>query len=86
MQRIYCPVDFCFSWDAGWYTWDRKEGQAAARQARNAEVKRLRKEGWEVSTFSLPGQLVTRGGIGSGHPEVEFHVTGYGFNVFNVCG
>jgi hypothetical protein len=35
-----------------------------------------------VTCFSLPGQLITRGGIGSGHPQVEFFVTGFGFNAW----
>jgi hypothetical protein len=81
-QRIFCPVDFCFTWTPDWYEWDAKEATKAARKARDTEVKKLRKAGKTVTCFSLPGQLITRGGIGSGHPQVEFFVTGFGFNAW----
>ncbi|OHD18662.1 MAG: hypothetical protein A2Y38_19515 [Spirochaetes bacterium GWB1_59_5] len=84
-QRLFCPVDYNFSWTAdgtpmGWYTWERKAAQSAALKARNAEAKALRAQGYTVRVFSLPDQRITRGGIGSGHPEVDFIATGYGFN------
>jgi hypothetical protein len=84
-QRVFNPIDFCFAWTQdGWYTWDRDAAHKTARKARDAEVKALRKTGQQVTCFSLPGQLVTRGGIGTGFPQVEFFVTGYGFNAREI--
>ena len=80
-QQLFNPADYCFTWTAdGWYEWDRKAAQRAALAARNAAAKALRAAGREVSCFSLPGQLITRGGIGSGRPEIDLMVTGYGLN------
>ena len=79
-QKIFNPINFNFAWTADWYAWDGKAGRTAALQARNAEVKRLKGAGWTVTTFCLADQLVRRGGIGTGHPDVEFHVSCYGLN------
>lgn len=80
-QQIFNPIDYAFSWtDDGWYTWDSKAAVKHARQARDRAVKQLKADGRTVSKFSLPGQLVRRGGIGSGKPDVEFVVTCYGLN------
>jgi hypothetical protein len=80
-QEMFCPTYFGFRWTAdGWYEFPRKEAHAAARKARNARVKELRKEGWTVTTFNLQSQLRTLGGIGSGHPEIEVIVNVYGLN------
>ena len=88
MQRNFNPIDFGgFNWtndgtQYGWYEWDFIEGHKQARKARDTEVKALRKAGQTVTVYSMPNQHITRGGIGSGHPEVDFFVTGYGFNTF----
>lgn len=75
------PMDYGFSWTAdGWYAWDRKAGHSAALKARNTEVKRLRATGFRCFKSSSAGQLITRGGIGSGHPQIEAVVTVYHFN------
>lgn len=80
-QKIFNPIDYCFEFTAdGWYKWDRKQASKEALKARNTLAKQLTAEGWVVSKFSLSGQLVTRGGIGSGHPQIEAVVTGYGLN------
>lgn len=81
MQKTYNPFDYCFSWtENGWYAWDRRKAHKEAMKARNAEARRLRKEGYSVHCFSLPGQLVRKGGIGSGKPDVEAVVNCYGLN------
>ena len=82
-QRIYNPIDFGFQWtDDGWYDFDRKAAQSAALKARNAYVKQAKAQGKQVSTFSLPNQLITRGGIGSGKPQIEVIVNCYGVNIY----
>lgn len=80
-QQTFNPIDYGFSWTDDWYTWDRKAGHSAALKARNAEAKRLQKAGYTVTKFTLSGQLVCRGGIGSGHPQIETVVNCYGLNV-----
>ncbi len=82
-QRIFDPISFGFIWtDDGWYSWDSKAAHKAARQARDKAAREFKAEGKSVKKFSLPGQLVRRGGIGSGKPDVEFVVTAYGVNVY----
>ena len=76
-QRTFNPANFAFAWTAGWYTWDSKAAHSAALKARNAEAKRLTAEGKRVIKSSIPGQLITRGGIGSGNPEISMCVTVY---------
>jgi hypothetical protein len=76
-QRSFNPVDYHFRWTKDWYEWDRTAAVTAARQARDAEAKRLKALGHRVVKWSLPGQRITRGGIGSGHPQIEHVVTSY---------
>lgn len=90
MQVGFNPIDFCFKWteasdslnpnDLGWYEWDRKKAHSEALKARNARAKQLKKDGYTVTTFTLSNQLVTRGGIGSGHPQIEAIVNCYYLN------
>ena len=86
MQRFYSPTDYAFEWTPprkgftfGWYTWDRGAGMKAALKARNDEAKRLTKLGYLVTKYSLKGQQITKGGVGTPYPEVDFTVTCYGF-------
>ena len=82
MQKIFNPINYCFQWtEDGWYKWDRKQAHKEARKARDIEVKTLRTRGERVSCFSLSNQLVRKGGIGTGQPDVEFVVNCYGFNI-----
>lgn len=71
MQLAFCSVDYCFSWTDTWYTWDEKEARKQAYAARNAKAKSLRDEGKTVVKWSNRDQLVRRGGIGTGHPEID---------------
>lgn len=74
----FSPLDYGFRWTAptdqdpmGWYEYDGKPAEQAALKARNAEAKRMQKLGYEVRKVSLGKQLMTRGGIGSGHPHID---------------
>jgi len=81
MQRTFNPANYCFAWtDDGWYEWDRKEAHKQALRVRNRGAKRLRAQGMTVSCFTHSGQLISRGGIGSGHPHIELVVNVYGLN------
>ena len=75
-EQTFNPVDFCFSWTTdGWYTWDGKAARSAAMAARAKLVKQLKAQGKTPRLSSSPGALISRGGIGSGRPHVEFVVT-----------
>lgn len=77
-QFNFNPADYCFSWTTdGWYEWDRKAAQKAAMTARNVHAKVMAAKGKRVIKSSMPGQLITRGGIGSGKPQIEMFVTVY---------
>ncbi len=77
-QRHFNPADFTFAWTKdNWYTWDHKAAHSQALKARNAEAKRLTGLGKRVFKSSSPGQQITRGGIGSGKPEISLFVTVY---------
>lgn len=47
-----------------------------------AAAKQAQAEGKQVRKFSEPNQLISMGGIGSGHPHIEEVVTCYGFNAY----
>lgn len=79
-QISFNPVDYHFSWDGDWYKWDREQAIKDARKARSAKAKQLRKDGWTVRLWSLSNQRITRGGIGSGHPEITQIVSVYMIN------
>jgi hypothetical protein len=80
MQQFFNPVDFEFKWTPDWYEWDSEKAIKAALTARDARAKALRSEGRQVRCFTLAGQQITRGGIGTPHPEVDFVVPVYGLN------
>lgn len=83
-QQFFNPVDFGFEWTAcegfelGWFKFPYEEAIKAARAARDAVAKELKAEGHTVRKVSLGRQLVTRGGLGSGHPEITLEVPVYG--------
>lgn len=82
IQKMFSPLDYGFSWTENWYEWDSKSAKKIALQERNKEAKRLEREGYTVKKFTLSNQLCSRGGIGSGHPHVEFVVNVYGYNAY----
>jgi hypothetical protein len=78
-QVLFNPVDFGgFAWTEDWYRWDAAAGHEAARAARDARAGELRRAGHRVRCFALRHQVVSKGGVGSGRPHVEFVVTVYG--------
>lgn len=81
MQLAFCPIDYCFAWTDTWYEWDAKEARKQALKARDAKVRELRAEGKTVIKWTCADQLVRRGGIGSGHPDIEAFVSVYMINV-----
>lgn len=82
-QQTFNPSNYNFNWTDNWYEWDRKIAHKEALKARNLCVKLHKASGLTVTTFSLPNQLITRGGIGSGNPQIEMYVTVYGLNVYH---
>lgn len=81
-QYTYSPIDFFFCWTPdGWYSWDKTAATKRARKERDELAKEFKNKGRSVQKFSLPHQLVRRGGIGSGHPEIDQVVTCFGLNV-----
>jgi len=76
-QRSFNPVDYHFRWTTDWYEWDYEAAHKAALKARNEEAKRLADKGYKVRKSTLRNQRITRGGIGSGHPEIDHVVTIY---------
>jgi len=84
-QVVYCPAAYAFAWTnddtpMGWYAWDRDEAHSQALRARNAHAKDLKAQGYSPKKFSLRNQQIIRGGVGSGHPQIELVVTCYGIN------
>ena len=72
-----------FSWtDDGWYTFDYEASVKKARKDRDAYAKEAKKEGFQVVKFSLGTQERKKGGINSGHPEIDFVTKCYGVNVY----
>ena len=82
-QRSFNPIDYGFRWTADWYEFDSAAAHKAAMQARNKEASALVKAGRKVKKWSQSGNLMSRGGIGSGKPHIEVVVTVYGFNVID---
>lgn len=80
-QHIFSPISYGFAWVDGWYEWDSKAAHAEARKDRDEAAKQQRACGFKVKKFSLPNQLVSKGGIGTAYPHIEEVVTCYGFNV-----
>lgn len=87
LQVIYNPADYEFEWISpspedpmGWYRWNRMEAKRLALRDRNKNAKLLSENDYNPIKFSLRDQLITRGGIGSGHPEIAMVVTVYGLN------
>ena len=80
MQKTFNPTDYGFRFTADWYEFDAPAAEKAALKARNSEVKHLRAAGYEVRPFALGTQLITLGGIGTSHPQIEVCVKVYGLN------
>jgi hypothetical protein len=75
-SKSYVTTNYCFVWTADWYEWDAKAAKKAAMAERNREAKRLRADGWTVACGS-EASLMSKGGIGSGHPHIELWATAF---------
>jgi len=51
-----------------------------AVHTRNVRIKELKAKGYNPTKFSLGGQLLSKGGIGSGKPHIEYFTKVYGIN------
>lgn len=81
-QYLFNPADYGFNWtDDGWYEFNRKAAHSVALKERNKKAKELKAKGYSVVKFVLPEQMLTKGGIGSGYPEINVIVNVYGINV-----
>jgi hypothetical protein len=76
-SESFNPINYGFRWTADWYEFDSKAAHKAAMKARNARAKELKARGIAVRKSTNGGQLITRGGIGSGHPQIENIVSVY---------
>ena len=76
-QHHFNPINYLFRWTEEWYEWDAPAAHKAAVKARDALAKQLKAEGKKFYKGSDPRQLVSVGGIGSGHPHIEQVVTVY---------
>lgn len=82
-QEHFNPANYTFEWTTdGWYKWDSDAAHKAARKDRDAQAKAAKADRKTVTKFSRSGQLISRGGIGSGRPHIEMFVTVYGFNAY----
>jgi len=80
-SQHFNPTNYGFNFTADWYEFDSKAAHKAAMKARNAEAKRLRKLGHKVLCSTNGGQLMSKGGIGSGKPHIELFVSVYHLTV-----
>lgn len=81
-QESYNPIDYGFEWtNDGWYKFDRKAAIKAARAARDARARELKKAGIPFKKFTDGNCLISRGGIGSGRPHIEEVVPVYYLNI-----
>ncbi len=66
------------SWDSeGWYEYDGKIAEDAARDARDDRVRELKAAGHIVRKMRPVKSLITQGGIGTSHPQIELMVPVY---------
>lgn len=86
IQRTFLGADFGWEWieNGAWYKWDFTQGNRDALKARNAEAKRLQAEGWKVRKSSNTGNLISRGGIGSGQAHIEVHCNSYTLDAYKI--
>ena len=76
-QETFNPINYHFRWTKDWYDWAYDEAHQTARKARSQRAKYLRSKGYAVTLSSRGGQQITRGGIGTKHPEITAVVTVY---------
>jgi len=74
MQLSFNPIDFGFRWTEYWYEFDYDIARKLALKARNAKAKELKAAGCDVWKSTHKNNLMSRGGIGSGHPHIEVFI------------
>ena len=75
MNKSFCPIDYGFTWSADWYEFDFKAATQAAKADRDFVAGYLKRQGYKNVKKSSDKQLITKGGIGTGHPQIEELVT-----------
>jgi len=73
----FCPLDYGFRWTDDWYDYDGKAAETAARAARDKRAAELKREGFTVKKRTRRRNLLSMGGIGSGHPHIQLFVPIY---------
>jgi hypothetical protein len=71
------PINYGFRWTEDWYEYDGKVAEDAAKKARDDYAAELKRDGYTVKKRSRRNNLISRGGIGSGHPHIELVVPVY---------
>jgi hypothetical protein len=77
-QRTLCETFSAadtFAWSGDWYVMPGNDKDALVR--RNARAAELKRAGLKVKCGTHGVQLLSRGGIGSGHPHIEVLVKVY---------
>ena len=75
MEKCFNPVKYGFNWTADWYDFDGNAANSAAKSARDDYAAEHRKTGRIVKKSTNRNQLITLGGIGTNHPQIEVLVT-----------
>lgn len=75
-SRTYVTTNYHFNWTSDWYAWDASAAKKSAMAERAADAKQLRAEGYTVRMHSQKA-LMSKGGIGSGHPHIELWATAF---------
>lgn len=76
-QESFSPLKYGFKWVRDWYSFNREHGVEMAKFERDQRARELKKQGKKVRKFTLRHQMVRRGGIGTGHPEIDLCVNVY---------
>mgnify|MGYP001562560384 CR=1 FL=1 len=80
MQITFNPIDYSFAWTDDWYVFDEEVGSSKAIEACNFAYAKLKSLGKNPKRFTMQNQLMKRGGVGTGNPQIEIFVTIYGIN------
>ena len=75
MEKRFNPVKYGFRWNDDWYDFDGDAANIAAKTARDDYAAEERKAGRIVKKSTNRNQLITLGGIGTNHPQIEVLVT-----------
>jgi hypothetical protein len=84
------PADYAFKWtedrvqpgcSLGWYEWSYDIAHRIAKEERDSQYKLYKSKGLKVRRWVLKNQTIRRGGIGSGHPDIELVVNVYKLDV-----